>query len=85
MNYYIITSTKYSNINKDLIQFRQKSMDKSKVLVVTTEDISGYIITFLDDETCSQYTFSNHLEWVGDGTGVETMDFFTPYIQEVDD
>ena len=86
MNYYIITNTKYDSINKNSIQFKLKSIDESKVLVVTTENISGSITTFSSPVSCSQYTFTNHSDWVGDGSGVETWEFEDMvYIPGIDD
>ena len=87
MNYYILTNTKYNSIDKGSIQDRLKSIDESRVLVVTTEDISGYTTKFSDAEECSQYTYDNHSDWTGDGIGVDTFDLTDGqhYIPEIDD
>ena len=87
MNYYIITTTKYNSINKSLIQRRVISLDKSKVLVITTENISDHIMTFDNVETCSQYTIDNGSDWTGDGMGHDVFMLLEggKFIEELDD
>ena len=63
-----------------------KSMDGSKRLIITTDTVSSYTTTFSNSEECSQHTFSNHSDWVGDGSGIEEEEFENmPYVSEVDD
>jgi len=88
MNYYIITITKYNDINKDLLQYRLGSRDKSKVLIATTENVSEYVLTFATAEKVEEYTSNNHADWVGDGSCIFAEDIISTacrYIQEVDD
>ena len=100
MNYYVITeeifntllenniiNTNYIVSNKDKINisFCLKSIDGSKRLISTTDIVNENIENFENINTCSQYTFNNSLEWVGDGTGVEIQDIeSTPYISSLD-
>ena len=86
MNYYILTSSQYNNTNRDNIKFKLNSIDKSKVLISTTENISNYLVVFSNIEECSQYTQDNHLEWSGDGYGLEEFDIECGgFIEEIDD
>ena len=82
MNYYILTSSQYNNTNRDNIKFKLNSIDKSKVLISTTENISNYLVVFSNIEECSQYT----QEWSGDGYGLEEFDIECGgFIEEIDD
>ena len=87
MNYYILTSSQYNNIDKDSIRYKHGSIDASNILVATTESVSNYVATFSNAEDCSQYTLDNHGDWTGDGGGIETFELLygSQYIQEIDD
>ena len=86
MNYYIVTEEVFNTLTKENISFMHKSMDGSKRLIITTDTVSSYTTTFSNSEECSQYTFSNHSDWVGDGSGIEEEEFENmPYVSEVDD
>ena len=93
MNYYVIPEEIFSTLTKNNILFCLKSIDNTKRLIATTEKIDDgvdnsltYIILKFDTiEEFSTYTFNNHLDWVGDGTGVEIEDIEnTPYIFSLD-
>ena len=85
MNYYVITEEIFNTLAKDNISFCLKSIDGSKRLISTTDIVNKNIESFENINTCSQYTFNNSLEWVGDGTGVEVQDIeSTPYISSLD-
>ena len=85
MNYYVITEEIFNTLAKDNISFCLKSIDGSKRLISTTDIVNENIESFESINTCSQYTFNNSLEWVGDGTGVEIQDIeSTPYISSLD-
>ena len=85
MNYYVITEEIFNTLAKDNISFCLKSIDGSKRLISTTDMVNENIESFENINTCSQYTFNNSLEWVGDGTGVEVQDIeSTPYISSLD-
>ena len=85
MNYYVITEEIFNTLAKDNISFCLKSIDGSKRLISTTDIVNENIESFENINTCSQYTFNNSLEWVGDGTGVEIQDIeSTPYISSLD-
>ena len=85
MNYYIITEEIFNTLTKDNISFCLKNIDNTKRLISTTSTINETIESFENINTCSQYTFNNSLEWVGDGTGVEIQDIeSTPYISSLD-
>ena len=85
MNYYVITEEIFNTLVKDNISFSLKSIDNTKRLISTTDIVNENIESFENINTCSQYTFNNSLEWVGDGTGVEVQDIeSTPYISSLD-
>ena len=85
MNYYVITEEIFNTLTKDNISFCLKSIDNTKRLISTTDIVNENIESFENINTCSQYTFNNSLEWVGDGTGVEVQDIeSTPYISSLD-
>ena len=85
MNYYVITEEIFNTLAKDNISFCLKNIDNTKRLISTTGIINENIESFENINTCSQYTFNNSSDWVGDGTGVEIEDIeSTPYISSLD-
>ncbi len=86
MNYYILSEEVFETIEKDNVHFMHKSMDRTERLVATTDLINDRIRKFNDINTCSSYTFTNHSDWVGDGTGIEVEELEEGgYISEIDD
>ena len=86
MNYYILSEEVFETIEKDNVHFMHKSMDRAERLVATTDLINDRIRKFNDINTCSSYTFTNHSDWVGDGTGIEVEELEEGgYISEIDD
>ena len=86
MNYYIVTSEVFDTLNKENITFMRKSIDDTKRLIATTDLINDRVSVFQDINTCSNYTFTNHSDWVGDGTGIEVEELEeNTYISELDD
>ena len=85
MNYYVITEEIFNTLAKDNISFCLKSIDNTKRLISTTDTVNENIENFENISICSQYTFNNSSDWVGDGTGVEVEDIEnTPYISSLD-
>ena len=85
MNYYVITEEIFNTLIKDNISFGLKSIDNTKRLISTTDIVNENIENFENISICSQYTFNNSSDWVGDGTGVEVEDIEnTPYISSLD-
>ena len=85
MNYYVITEEIFNTLTKDNILFCLKSIDNTKRLISTTDIVNENIENFENISICSQYTFNNSSDWVGDGTGVEVEDIEnTPYISSLD-
>ena len=85
MNYYVITEEIFNTLIKDNISFSLKSIDNTKRLISTTDIVNEYVKSFENISICSQYTFNNSSDWVGDGTGVEVEDIEnTPYISSLD-
>ena len=68
MNYYIVTQEVFDTLNKENITFMRKSIDDAERLIATTDVVSDRIRAFQTVTTCSNYTFTNHSNWVGDGT-----------------
>jgi hypothetical protein len=86
MNYYIVTSEVFDTLNKENITFMRKSIDDTERLIATTDLINDRVSVFQDINTCSSYTFTNHSDWVGDGTGIEVEELEeNTYISELDD
>ena len=86
MNYYIVTSEVFNTLNKENITFMRKSIDDTERLIATTDLINDRVSVFQDINTCSSYTFTNHSDWVGDGTGIEVEELEeNSYISELDD
>ena len=86
MNYYIVTSEVFDTLNKENITFMRKSIDDTKRLIATTDLINDRVSVFQDINACSSYTFTNHSDWVGDGTGIEVEELEeNTYISELDD
>ena len=68
MNYCIVTSEVFDTLNKEIIQYSNKSLDES-----TTETIDTFLTTFSDAPSLLTYTLDNISEWevLGDASGVE--------------
>ena len=86
MNYYIVTSEVFDTLNKENIAFMRKSLDDTQRIIATTDTVSDRVRKFNNINTCSSYTFTNHSDWVGDGTGIEVEELEeNTYISELDD
>jgi len=86
MNYYIVTSEVFDTLNKENITFMRKSIDGTEKIIATTDTVSDRVRKFNNINTCSNYTFTNHSSWVGDGTGIEVEELEeNTYIPELDD
>ena len=73
MNYYILTSEVFNTLNKEMVQYANKSHDNSKYIVVTTETIDSVLTTFSDAPSLLTHTLDNISEWevLGDASGIE--------------
>ena len=73
MNYYILTSEVFGTLNKEVIQYANKSRDNSKYIVVTTETIDSVLTTFSDAPSLLTHTLESISEWevLGDSSGIE--------------
>ena len=86
MNYYIVTTEVFDTLNKENITFMRKSLDDTERLIATTDLVNDRVRAFQTINTCSNYTFTNHSDWVGDGTGIEVEELEeNSYISELDD
>ena len=86
MNYYIVTSEVFDTLDKKNITFMRKSLDDTQRIIATTDTVSDRVRKFNNINTCSNYTFTNHSSWVGDGTGIEVEELEeNSYISELDD
>ena len=86
MNYYIVTTEIFNTLTKENISYMLKSLDNTKRLIATTDTVSNNVNEFNDIDSCSSYTFTNHSDWVGDGTGVEVWEIEeTIYLPGIDD
>ena len=86
MNYYIVTEETFDTLTKENISFMCKSTDATQRLIATTDTVSERVRKFNNIDTCSTYTFTNHSDWVGDGSGIETWEFDSiEYIPELDE
>ena len=86
MNYYILSEEVFETIDKENVHFMRKSIDRTERLVATIDLVSDRIRKFNDISTCSNYTFTNHSDWVGDSTGIEVEELEEGgYISEIDD
>ena len=74
MNYYIVTTEIFNTLTKENISYMLKSLDDTQRLIATTDTVSERVRKFNNINTCSSYTFTNHSDWVGDGTGIETWE-----------
>jgi len=71
MNYYIVTSEVFDTLTKENIAFMHKSMDGTQRLIGTTDEVTNRVRKFQSITSCSNYTFTNHSDWTGDGAGIE--------------
>ena len=85
MNYYVITEEIFNTLTKGNISFCLKSIDNTKRLISTTDTVNENIENFENISICSQYTFNNSSDWVGDETGVTVEEIeSTPYVSSLD-
>ena len=85
MNYYIVTEEVFSTLTKGNISFMRRSLDYTKRLISTTDNVENTVIKFNNVTLCSDYTFDNHTDWVGDNTGFEVQEIQDGgYIEELD-
>jgi hypothetical protein len=85
MNYYVITEEIFNTLTKSNISFCLKSIDNTKRLISTTDTVNENIENFENISICSQYTFNNSSDWVGDETGVTVEEIeSTPYVSSLD-
>ena len=75
MNYYILTLEQFESADKDQVSYVHYNNDGTQIIVSTTEVIAERYRKFKSKNTCSDYSFSNHADWVGDGTGIEEWEF----------
>lgn len=86
MNYYIVTEEVFDTLTKENISYMLKNLDDTQRLIATTDMVSNRVRKFNNITTCSNYTFTNHSDWVGDGSGVEEWEFDDiEYVSELDD
>lgn len=85
MNYYILTKEVYDTIDKDQISYMHKSQDRATRLVSTTEEIADRVRKFQSSAICSNYTFTNHSDWTGDGFGIDEDDIIKGGYLELDE
>jgi hypothetical protein len=86
MNYYIVTEEIFNTLTKENISYMLKNLSGTQRLIATTDTVSDRVRRFNNIDTCSSYTFTNHSDWVGDGTGVEVWEIEeTIYLPEIDD
>jgi len=71
MNYYIVTSEVFDELDKKLIEFAHSSVDGSEWTVTTTELIDNEILSFENTLEISLYTAEEGSFWTGDNTGIE--------------
>jgi hypothetical protein len=71
MNYYILTSEVFESLDKDQIRYAHKSQDRTKWIVTTELTVDDRVRKFQSITSCSNYTFTNHSDWTGDGSGIE--------------
>ena len=86
MNYYIVTVEVFDTLTKGNISFMLKSIDTSKRIVITSDEVSNNLHTFVNVTALSEYTITNTNDWVGDGQGIDVLTFEeNKYIPEIDD
>ena len=84
MNFYILTLEQFENADKDQVSYVHYNNEGTRVIVSTTEIITERYRKFKSKNTCSNYSFSNNSEWVGDNTGIEEWEFDDiVYLQEL--
>lgn len=71
MNYYIITSEVFESLDPSIIRFAHHSQDRTKWIVTTELTIEDRVRKFQSITSCSNYTFTNHSDWTGDGRGID--------------
>ena len=71
MNYYIVTLEVFETLQASNIRYVHKSQDGTQRLIATTDEVTDRVRKFQSITSCSNYTFTNHSDWTGDGNGIE--------------
>ena len=75
----------FDTLTKENISYALKNLNRDKRLIATTDTVSSVVTSFDNINACSTHTFTNHSDWVGDGTGIETWEIEEiTYIPEID-
>ena len=83
MNYYIVNNEVFDTLDKNNIKYKLHSVDKSKNIVVTSDNISTTLESFNTVYELSEYTFKN-LNVFGP-EGIDVFDIKTGvYFPELD-
>ena len=83
MNYYIVNNEVFETLDKNNIKYKLHSVDKSKNIVVTSDNISTTLESFNTVYELSEYTFDN-LDIFGP-EGIDVFDIKTgAYFPELD-
>jgi hypothetical protein len=85
IKYYLIKEETFASLDKDAITFKINNLEGDKRIIATTQIVNDRIRKFNNIDTCSNFTFTNHIDWVGDGTGISVDEIqTTEYIKELD-
>jgi cellulase/cellobiase CelA1 len=75
MNYYIVTKEVFDTLDPSGIQYAHTSQDESKNIVTTSDTIDSVLNTFNSIPELATYVSNNHIDWTGDGSGIEEWEF----------
>ncbi len=78
--YYLYTQTNFDNLDPDKVYSRFLS-DNGYVVLLATEQLTGYTQTFLDENTCMTYISNNQSNW----GNLFDLDFEMQYIPSIDE
>ena len=86
MNYYIVTAGVFNTMDKANISFRLFNLNRTNVLVSTTDTVASSIQQFVDSAAAATYTQNNLADWSNGGSGAQQWEIDTiEYIPEIDD
>ena len=78
--YYLYTQSNFDNLDKTKIYSRFLS-NTGYVVLLATEELSGYSKAFVDENDCITYITSNQSSW----GNLFDLDFGMQYIPSIDD
>lgn len=85
MNYYLLNTIHWDNLDKNLVEFKHASIDGTQILVITAQITQKYLFKFENLKKFVLHSYYTSDEWVGDGGQIDYIDIETEkYYEAID-